>query len=272
MTIWHYKEVARDCPSSKSLSECLYCGTNFYQYLTSESRFERRAISFYFESSDATLHACPTCGWWAISRTKEDRPGGYDLHIMTWRAIGALKNLDLTDISVPLDEAKQYLKAHYSARYQIHPRKYEEVIASVFRDAGYRVRLTSYSGDDGVDAIVLDGDQGDVIGVQAKRHRDKIEAFQIREFAGSLVLNGLTKGIFITTSSYSRGANRTAENFKKRHLSIDLWNSDRFYSALGISRRPYYQNLFDPAAPFHHFVRDGSKLPLVRDAWLPIYS
>jgi restriction system protein len=273
MTIWCYEETARNSPTSESLGTCIYCGTRFVNFQPTGDGYEQWKKSVPFSNHPACrgidLFICSICGWWAVSQV--ERGGHYDINIKVRRVSGALKKLDLTDISIPLEEAKQYLRARYSERYKIHPRKYEEVIASVFRETGYKVRLTSYSGDDGIDVIVLDGDQGDVVGVQAKRYQGKIEAVQIREFAGSLVLNGMTEGIFVTTSSFSKGAKRAVEGYKDHHISIDLWDADRFYSALSIRRRPYYHDPLDPETPFHHFVQDKSKIPLIRDEWLVIW-
>jgi restriction system protein len=205
-----------------------------------------------------------------VGRQHQIHLGDLHIHIQEFCIEGVLKNLDLTDLSVPLGEVSRYLVARYSDRFKIHPRKYEEVVASVFREIGYYVRVTSYSNDDGVDAVLLDGKSGDLVGVQAKRYRGKIEAHQIREFAGALVLNHITQGIFVTTSSYTAGAERTAERFSKGPLALDLWDADRLYTALKIGRRSPYASALDPDAPYRDFVHDVSKIPFVSQRSLEI--
>jgi restriction system protein len=128
---------------------------------------------------------------------------------------------------------------------------FEEIVASVFRDLGYDARVTAYSGDDGVD-VVLDGPSGVLIGVQVKRYRDSIKVEQIRALTGALVLGGLTRGVFVTTSTFQKGAADTAERMATRGYQIELMNADRFYDALKIAQRSRYREKNDPTAPFTH--------------------
>lgn len=88
--------------------------------------------------------------------------------------------------------------------FEAHPKLFEDVVCSVFRDFGWNARVTACSGDDGID-VVLDGESDSTVGVQVKRYKKekKIEAEQIRSLAGALLVNGHTKGIFVTTSSSS---------------------------------------------------------------------
>lgn len=50
-----------------------------------------------------------------------------------------------------------------------------------------------------VNIVILDGKGNKTIGVQVKRYKNSIRVSQIREFAGALIENDMTKGIFITT-------------------------------------------------------------------------
>jgi restriction system protein len=166
--------------------------------------------------------------------------------------------LDLSDISAPVAEVHNYLLARYSDRFTVHPRKYEELVGSVFSGLGYKVRLTSFSKDDGVDIFVLDGTT-DTIGIQVKRYQNKIEAEQIRAFAGALTLNGLTQGVFVTTSSYRHGARQTAQRYRTLGMAIELWDAPMFYDRLRIVQR---SNLYDDStAPYSAFAANPDALP-----------
>ena len=66
----------------------------------------------------------------------------------------------------------------------------------------------SYSRDGGIDVVILDGDGGETAGIQVKPYAGKIEAEQIRAFTGSLYLNEMTSGVFVTTSSFTKGTER----------------------------------------------------------------
>jgi restriction system protein len=88
-------------------------------------------------------------------------------------------------------------------------------------DAG---RALGRSGDDGVDGVVDQDALGlDRVYIQAKRYKPDypVGPAAIREFSGSLELHKATKGIFVTTSSFSKSAAETAEKLGKRIVLID---------------------------------------------------
>ena len=88
-------------------------------------------------------------------------------------------------------------------------------------DAG---RAIGQSGDDGVDGVIDQDPLGvDQIYVQAKRYADGnlVGSGAIREFFGSLSLKKAQKGIFVTTSGFSRNAVETARQIGARIVLID---------------------------------------------------
>ncbi len=87
-------------------------------------------------------------------------------------------------------------------------------------DAG---RALGKSGDGGVDGVIDQDALGlDRIYVQAKRYADnKVSAGDIRDFFGSLDRFKASKGLFVTTSSFSGAAKETAELLSKRIVLID---------------------------------------------------
>ena len=153
--------------------------------------------------------------------------------------VGSLKQFDLNNISAPLSEVEQYLATKYDARFSMHPKLFEDVTASVFRNLGYSSMVTGFTHDGGIDIIL----QKDLIqiGVQVKRYKNKIGVEQIRSFGGALILSGYLEGIFVSTSDFRSGAVNAAENFNKKGLPIKLINADKFYDALKIKRK----NTFD---------------------------
>jgi len=168
---------------------------------------------------------------------------------MTYGAVGSLRELDLRDQSIPIAEIRAYLAAKYDARFAIDPWKFEEVVASVYQDLGYNARVTARSGDDGID-VILDGPDDSVIGIQVKRYSGRISVEQIRSLAGALLLNGITRGVFVTTSTFQSGAHTTVERFCLQGMPIELVDAERFYDALGLAQRTRYKSISDPTAPF----------------------
>ena len=88
-------------------------------------------------------------------------------------------------------------------------------------DAGQALGRT---GDDGVDGVIDQDPLGvDQIYLQAKRYADgnTIGPGAIRDFFGALSLKKAHKGIFVTTSSFSLTAVRTAQDLGSRIVLID---------------------------------------------------
>jgi restriction system protein len=88
-------------------------------------------------------------------------------------------------------------------------------------DAG---RALGRSGDDGVDGVIDQDALGlDRVYIQAKRYStgNNIGSGAIRDFFGSLDRHKATKGLFVTTSTFSSSAKETAEFLSKRIVLID---------------------------------------------------
>lgn len=89
------------------------------------------------------------------------------------------------------------------------------------RDAG---RAIGQSGDNGVDGVIDQDPLGvDQIYIQAKRYGadNIVGASSIRDFFGALSLKKAQKGIFVTTSSFSKSARETAAQLGGRIVLID---------------------------------------------------
>ncbi len=85
-------------------------------------------------------------------------------------------------------------------------------------------RTLGRSGDDGVDGVIDQDALGlDRVYIQAKRYAagNNIGPAAIRDFFGSLDRHKATKGLFVTTSSFSSSAKETAELLSKRIVLID---------------------------------------------------
>lgn len=255
MSIWEYdhsraeKEIVQQ---AVNCTECLFCAEPLETLVAEEDSGENPGSpdNWFWYMSETRVRTCPVCGWWSVCRTSTTAGGSHGTH-HEMGASGSLRELDLPDIEGPLEEVRSYLAARYVDRFKVHPRVFEETVASVFRDLGYNARVTAYSGDDGID-VILDGQSGNLIGVQVKRYRNSIQVEQIRALTGALVLGGLTRGIFVTTSTFQSGANETAQRLRTRGYQIELMDAARFYDSLKIAQRTRYRSKNDPTAPYTH--------------------
>jgi restriction system protein len=88
------------------------------------------------------------------------------------------------------------------------------------KDAGQAV---GKSGDGGIDGVIREDKLGlDSIYVQAKRWNDKLVGSpDIDQFAGALSKRKATKGIFITTSTFTKDALASVRDYSSRIILID---------------------------------------------------
>lgn len=110
------------------------------------------------------------------------------------------------------------------------PAFFERLIVNLLLSMGYggsaidAGRALGRSGDDGVDGVIDQDALGlDRVYIQAKRYAEgnNIGAGAIRDFFGSLDRHKATKGLFVTTSTFSPSARETAEFLSKRIVLVD---------------------------------------------------
>ena len=110
------------------------------------------------------------------------------------------------------------------------PQFFEQLVVDLMLKMGYggssvnSAMVTPYVHDDGIDGIISEDKLGlDKIYIQAKRYNpdNTIGKPQIQQFAGALDEKKASKGVFITTSSYSKEARSFVEKASKKIVLID---------------------------------------------------
>ena len=131
--------------------------------------------------------------------------------------------------------AEEAIRATLSAQlleriHDLSPAFFERLVVDLIVSMGYGgtrqsvVRRLGKSGDEGIDGVVNEDPLGlDVVYIQAKRYApdNTIGRERIQQFAGALVGQGASKGVFVTTSSFSRGAIEYANRVPQRIILID---------------------------------------------------
>lgn len=89
-----------------------------------------------------------------------------------------------------------------------------EIFEKEFSTNGGEVKVTQASRDGGVDAIAFDPDpiRGGKIVIQAKRYTNTVGVAAVRDLYGTVVNEGATKGILVTTTDYGPDAYDFAKN------------------------------------------------------------
>jgi restriction system protein len=110
----------------------------------------------------------------------------------------------------------------------ISPSRFEELVVELLVKMGYggtqeaAGRVVGKSGDGGIDGIINEDRLGlDVIYIQAKRWEADVGRPEIQKFVGALAGNKASKGVFITSSGFSRGATDYASQVNHRVVLID---------------------------------------------------
>jgi restriction system protein len=248
MSIWRHGDPITEeslVRAARNQQNCPFCdmALEFLRTGDEGSRLARKTGPMFHQMEldyqVTNYWACSLCGWWKGNRIHYVAEDGFTLE-MESAASAVLKSLDLSDISLPIDAVRTYLVANYESRKEMHPRMFEMVVGSVFRDHGYITETTAYSNDGGID-VILRGQDAQQVGVQVKRYGKSIQVEQIRSFAGALLLSDYTKGIFVTTSKFQRGAQKVADNAALRGIQIELIDAPRFLSVLKVAQRNMYK-------------------------------
>jgi restriction system protein len=108
------------------------------------------------------------------------------------------------------------------------PAFFERLVVQLLVAMGYgsnRVnagQVTRLSADNGIDGIINEDPLGlDTIYLQAKRWQDPVGEGPVRDFIGALVIKGVKKGVFLTTSYFTPAA-RAAVQANKSDQKIVL--------------------------------------------------
>lgn len=105
------------------------------------------------------------------------------------------------------------------------PSFFENLIMDILKKMGYgpyEAKVTSPSHDGGIDGIIPQDELGlDNVYIQAKKWKDNVTREAVQQFVGALDGLKTNKGIFATTSKFSKGAIEYVGKANKRIVLID---------------------------------------------------
>ena len=111
---------------------------------------------------------------------------------------------------------------------QCNPDFFERLVVDVLIKIGYggsrkeAGQAIGRTGDEGIDGIIKEDKLGlDIIYMQAKRWENTVGRPEIQKFAGALQGQRARKGIFITTSNFSKDALDYVKNIESKIILID---------------------------------------------------
>lgn len=111
---------------------------------------------------------------------------------------------------------------------KVNSKYFEQIVVDVLVKMGYggsrqdAGQAIGRSGDGGIDGIIKEDRLGlDVIYIQAKRWSGTVGRPEIQQFIGALEERRARKGVFITTSQFTKEARGTVERTEKKIILID---------------------------------------------------
>jgi restriction system protein len=111
----------------------------------------------------------------------------------------------------------------------ISPARFERLVVELLVKMGYggalpdAGKMTKLIGDEGIDGVIKEDKLGlDMIYLQAKRwHNTTVGRPEIQKFVGALAGQKAQKGVFITTSAFSKEAREYAASVQQKVVLID---------------------------------------------------
>ena len=110
----------------------------------------------------------------------------------------------------------------------VHPAFFEKIVVELLVKLGYggsiaeAGKATRYTNDEGIDGIIKEDKLGlDVIYIQAKRWEGTVGRPELHKFVGALAGQGAKKGIFITTSAFTKEAEQYTPKNDTKMVLID---------------------------------------------------
>lgn len=97
---------------------------------------------------------------------------------------------------------------------ELNPFEFENFVTNLFSKMGLETKLTRSSKDGGVDAVAFDIRPvlGGKIVIQAKRYKNVVGVAAVRDLYGTMINEGATKGLLVSTSWYGPDAYEFAKD------------------------------------------------------------
>ncbi len=126
-------------------------------------------------------------------------------------------------------EHRDFLATDLLARVrETSPKGFERLVIRVLVAMNYgdgrldHAEVTGKSGDDGIDGVIREDRLGlDMVYVQAKKWENTVGPGEIDKFVGSLMRKKASKGVFITSGTFTVGAERAAREAAVKIRLID---------------------------------------------------
>lgn len=226
--------IAYDKYKNSYYKKCPYCASKITEVL------KLSGVDNYNETEKHHhCNGCFNCGWWYYERNDMDGPWmpGHQI-----RQIASLKKFNVSSDQLPLEALKLELLKRPKIIYDIHHKKFEELVADVLKDfLNVEVNIIGKRGDGGIDLVYINGDNPFAVQVKRRQRPEKTETVKIiREFLGAMVIEGYRFGSIITTAErFSHGSKKLKERIENNNIvnKFELIDSNKFFEMLKFNQK-----------------------------------
>lgn len=188
-------------------------------------------------------YICPFCGWTMRQLTIVD--DDYPYRGKTYLFNAEMRHFALDNKELLLSEIGTHLKRRFSDLYLLSPRRFEELVADLFKQLGYRSVLTPTTGDRGIDVYLLGKTDEDMAIVEVKRYAKnrKVGIGVVDRLRGVQLRDEVPNAYIVTSGSFTTLARKSAasKNAIEHGYNLTLVDADRFLKILGV-----YNTLLPP--------------------------
>ena len=174
------------------------------------------------------LYLCNLCNWW--HSTKEGRINGVGRNTYSPNIhYPVLEEIDISSNSIVINDLKLNLLKNWEDRKLISAGAAESLVQSILKEhLSCDVRTSTANVNDpdgGIDLHVCSKNGNIISAVQVKRRISKNteSVSEVRNFVGALEIEGINKGIFVTTADrFTKPANKIPEKLKSINSRLEL--------------------------------------------------
>lgn len=228
--------------STAQIDTCPYCSELLGKRELVSNTHSFPGVGAGWHSYSQNVFYCPECGWWfkVITESLQDnRSQNSDYRTVIYEAI--IRRYSLGDKMIPEETLRKYMLSHPNAVHGVHPQAFEKFVASVYRDFfACEAKHVGGPNDHGVDVFAIVCNEPFLIQTKRRASSAAIESVStVREFIGTLVEHGATRGHIVTTArGFSRNAKELVHspNVARAFVELGLISKNDLLSMLEITK------------------------------------
>lgn len=150
---------------------------------------------------------------------------------------GELRHFDINSSELELSEVGTHLQKQFSDIYNLSWKKFEDLIADVFRSAKFYPVLTQRTRDNGADILLYRHDKEDLMAiVECKKYAAdrKVGVGTVQRLVGASVDWKVRSAYLVTSGNFTTVARDKVMDFQKRGYEIELAGVSELFTLLGI--------------------------------------